>query len=241
MMSTSKQPNKKAFKDWFDREAAQMMASQIAGALPSFDKRKFVRVASSNLEQLGFHARVAQFSNALAATLPDDIPAALHILTESLPQAQQNCDQVTDGWLQWPVGKFIADQGLPYFDESFAAMIELTKRFSAEFAVRPFVEAESEKTFDRLLALTRDPNPHVRRWCSEGVRPLLPWGKKLRGLVDDPSPIWPILEELKDDEELYVRRSVANNLNDISKHHPDAVVAKCHFLEKRWERTSAIG
>ena len=107
------------------------------------------------------------------------------------------------------------------------AMIELTQRFSSEYAVRPFVERYPEATFKRLLALTDDPSPHVRRWCSEGTRPRLPWGAKLHHLVADPSPIWPILEALKDDDELYVRRSVANNLNDIGKDHAALVVERC--------------
>ena len=232
-MSKKEQPEKKAFKDWFDKEAVARMGAQISGAWSKFDQKKFERLALRDLNQLEFHGRVAQFSDALAAMLPDDIPEALAILTRSLPEALPDCEQVTDGWLQWPVGKFIADHGLPHFDESFSAMTELTKRFSAEFAVRPFVDTYPEKTFERLLSFTSDPNPHVRRWCSEGVRPRLPWGQKLRKLVGDPTPIWPILEALKDDEELYVRRSVANNLNDISKDHPDLVVARCRAWSKK--------
>ena len=110
-------------------------------------------------------------------------------------------DRHTDGWLQWPLGQFIADHGLDHFDASMHAMEELTQRFSSEFAVRPFVEQLPEKTFEALLGKTTHTSPHVRRWCSEGVRPRLPWGRKLRALVDDPSPIWPILEALKDDDE----------------------------------------
>ena len=98
--------------------------------------------------------------------------------------------------------------------------------------MRPFLERHPEATFERLLELTTHPNAHVRRWCSEGTRPRLPWGKKLTTLVVDPSPIWPILEALKDDEEIYVRRSVANHLNDVGKDHPGLVVARC----KAWSK-----
>lgn len=160
--------------------------------------------------------------------------ASLRTLTKSLPDPLPNADAVTDGYLQWPIGQYIADHGLEHYDASMNAMIELTQRFSSEFAVRPFVELHPDRTFGRLLELTGHPNLHVRRWCSEGTRPRLPWGKKLRDLVADPSPIWPIVEALKDDPELYVRRSVANNLNDIAKDHPKLVVKRC----RQWSRKS---
>ena len=224
---------RKAFKDYFDASAARAMATQLTAAMPTFDWRKFVRLASCNLDGLEFAARVRQFSNAMAATLPSSVPSALAVLTESLPEPLPDCDSITDGWRQWPVGQFIADHGIDHFDASMSTMIELTKRFSSEYAVRPFVEHRPRETFERLLTLTEDPNPHVRRWCSEGTRPRLPWGKKLHALVRDPSPIWPILEALKDDDELYVRRSVANNLNDIAKDHVDPVVGRC----ERWSRS----
>ena len=106
-------------------------------------------------------------------------------------------------------------------------MYALTQRFTAEYAVRPFVEHYPEESVSILYDLVGDESPHVRRWCSEAVRPRLPWGKVLKALVEDPEPILPILEALIDDPELYVRRSVANNLNDISKDHPELVVDLC--------------
>lgn len=221
---------RRLFKDYFDQNAARALADQLRTVWPKFDRRAFVRNATKGLEALEFAGRVQRFSDALAETLPDDIPRALALLTESLPPPLPNCDSVTDGWLQWPVGQFIADHGVPHFDASMTAMIALTQRFSSEFAVRPFVEQHPEPTFARLVALTAHDSPHVRRWCSEGVRPRLPWGKRLAALVANPGPIWPILEALKDDPELYVRRSVANNLNDIAKDHPDAVVKRA----KNW-------
>ena len=232
MSTTTKKSERKAFKDWFDKAAARDLAAQVARAMPSFDQDQFVRVASRNLHVLEFAGRVQQFSQALAVTLPKSIPNALDVLTNSLPDPLPDCESVTDGWLQWPVGQFIADYGVEHFDASMGAMVELTQRFSSEYAVRPFVDRYPQATFERLLSLTNDASPHVRRWCSEGVRPRLPWGKKLQDLVANPKPIWPILEALKDDDELYVRRSVANNLNDIAKDHADLVVQRC----QAWSR-----
>lgn len=238
-MATGGDGERKAFKDYFDRAAARALGKQVAAVYPKLDERAFVRRACDGLEGLAFAARVQRFSDALRAALPDP-PRGIELLRDSLPPPLPDTESVTDGWLQWPIGQYIADHGLDHFEVSMEAMRKLTMRFSSEFAVRPFVERRPEETFARLLTLTADESPHVRRWCSEGTRPRLPWGKKLRALVADPSPIFPILEALRDDPELYVRRSVANNLGDIAKDHPDRVLARCRAwnegasAERRW-------
>jgi 3-methyladenine DNA glycosylase AlkC len=99
----------------------------------------------------------------------------------------------------------------------------LTQRFSAEFAVRPFIDAHPEVALATLSRWTADPSAHVRRLVSEGSRPRLPWGMQLKALIADPSPTLPLLRALQDDPSDYVRRSVANHLNDIAKDHPDVV------------------
>ena len=116
----------------------------------------------------------------------------------------------------------------------------LTRRFSAEFSIRPFLVRDQARTLARLLEWTTDPDPHVRRLCSEGSRPRLPWGMRLTAFVQDPGPVLPILERLKDDPSLYVRRSVANHLGDIAKDHPERVFALCQAWldgasnERKW-------
>ena len=225
-------------KDWFDREAAIRLAAQIRAVRPDFDSERYVRLASRGLQELEFKDRVEKFAWALKETLPQHLPTALAVLTESLPAPLPDCDSPTDGWLQWPAGAFIAHYGRPSFDDSFEAMYALTQRFTAEYAVRPFLEHYFEESLSVLSDLVEDENPHVRRWCSEALRPRLPWGKVLKSLVEDPEPVIPILEALIDDPEPYVRRSVANNLNDISKDHPDLVVDLCEdwFDEGNEER-----
>ncbi|BET67923.1 DNA alkylation repair protein [Opitutales bacterium ASA1] len=229
MSTTPDTEERKPFKDWFDRAAAEALAAQVAAACPAFDRKRFVRDATRGLADLEFHGRVQRFSDALAAQL---LPLAgsaeaVRILARSLPPILPDTESVTDGWRQWPLGQFIADHGVADVDASMEAMIELTQRFSSEFAVRPFIETHPQVVLARLLELTSHPSPHVRRWCSEGTRTRLPWGRRLDSLVRDPAPLWPILEALKDDPELYVRRSVANNLNDIAKDHPGLVVDRC--------------
>lgn len=225
---------RKSHKDWFDREAAKALAKQIATVDRKFDSKKFTRVCCKGLDTLEFNARVKQFSQAMRECLPADYPRAAKLLEQSLPEALPDCESVTDGWLQWPVGQFVADYGLPHFDESMQLMVELTQRFSAEYAVRPFMQHRSKETFKFLKGNLAHESPHVRRWCSEGCRTRLPWGVKLTDLVDDPAPVIPILNALKDDPELYVRKSVANNLNDLSKDHPSMVVDLCG----KWAKNS---
>lgn len=232
MRTEDKTTDRKPFKDWFDREAARRLAAQVHAVWSGFDRKRFIALATKKLIDLEFQGRVQQFSDALAATLPDDRAKAIDILTRSLPPLLPDCEAVNDGWLQWPVGQFIADHGLPHFETSMQAMTELTMRFSSEFAVRPFLLERPAKTYAYLYRLTSHTNPHVRRWCSEGTRPRLPWGKRLPAVIDNPKSSWPILEALKDDPELYVRKSVANHLNDISKDHPDLVVARCRAWKK---------
>jgi 3-methyladenine DNA glycosylase AlkC len=114
----------------------------------------------------------------------------------------------------------------------------LTQRFTAEFSIRPFLEHHPQATLERLAQWTQDPSEHVRRLVSEGTRPRLPWGRRLKAFQADPTPVLNLLERLKDDPSLYVRRSVANNLNDIGKDHPDRLVAlACRW----WSESTRLG
>jgi len=109
-------------------------------------------------------------------------------------------------------------------DISIDALGRYTEYMSSEFAVRPFIINYEEKMMTQMYAWSKDENEHRRRLSSEGCRPALPWGCALPKYKEDPTPILPILEELKNDSSLFVRKSVANNLNDISKTHPDLVI-----------------
>ena len=124
------------------------------------------------------------------------------------------------GWIVWPLSEFIARRGLEDPGRALAALHAMTQRFTAEWAIRPFIARHPALTFATLERWTRDPSPQVRRLCSEGTRPRLPWGAVLRNLIDDPSPTLPLLQALHDDPSEDVRRSVANHLNDIGRDHP---------------------
>jgi 3-methyladenine DNA glycosylase AlkC len=136
-----------------------------------------------------------------------------------------------------PHAAFVARHGTAHFAPSMRALEQITKRFTGEFAIRPFIERYPDEAMAQLEAWTGDDDVHVRRLVSEGTRPRLPWGERLRAFMRDPTPVLALLERLKDDDDRYVQRSVANNLNDISKDHPAVVVDVC----RRWMRDAPKG
>ncbi len=127
---------------------------------------------------------------------------------------------------------FVEVFGKDFFDESMNALEFFTEFGTSEFAVRQFIKSDQKRAFEFLQKWSKSKNHHVRRLASEGCRPRLPWGEVLYDLKKDPTPILPILENLKNDESEYVRKSVANNLNDISKDHPQLVLQQI----KKWQK-----
>ena len=204
---------------------------------PGFDRRRFEQHAATGLDALEFKARAMQLADALQATLPDRFADAAEVLEASLAPpvpldaagepaglSDAQAEQGLAGWVVWSMGEFVARQGMADVPRALACLHALTQRFSAEFAIRPFVRDHPALVFDTLTRWTQDPSAHVRRLVSEGSRPRLPWGLRLQALVQDPSPTLPLLATLQDDRSAYVRRSVANHLNDIAKDHPEVVV-----------------
>ncbi|EJJ26063.1 DNA alkylation repair protein [Rhizobium sp. CF142] len=213
------------------------MADRIAGNAPSFDKERFVRLATDGLAGLEMMERSALIRDALFTTLPEDFPEAAAILKASLPTSGR---AGLSGWMLLPVNQFIAARGPDHFDLGIDLLKGLTPHFTAEFGIRPFIHRDQQRALAIISGWIDDANHHVRRLASEGTRPRLPWAMRLPQLVRDPSPILPILTALMDDPEDYVRRSVANSLNDIAKDHPDLVAAfiaghiEGATAERRW-------
>ena len=217
------------FKNLFNRDLILTM-SGLFDRLEGFDKGAFERIALAGLDDLEMMERSAQITGAMKAAIPGSMPDLLRPLSELLhPDLTDDISggpsdaRGLRGWACVPVGNYVADTCLQYPEFALQFLAELTKRFSAEFAVRPFFRDHPDITIGKALEWTKDPNHHVRRLASEGSRPRFPWGIRLQDFVKDPAPILPILAALKDDPSEYVRRSVANNLNDIAKDHPDIV------------------
>lgn len=209
------------------------MADIIAANAPAFDSGRFTRLATGGIESLELMERAALIRDALFATLPENFPEAAAILGASLPAAGK---AGLTGWMLLPVNQFIAARGVSDFDIALDLLKALTSHFTAEFGIREFIHQDQERALATISRWVEDPNHHVRRLASEGTRPRLPWAMRLPLLVKEPAPILPILTALMDDPEDYVRRSVANSLNDIAKDHPDLVAA---FIAEHIDAASA--
>ncbi|MGR4884650.1 DNA alkylation repair protein [Streptomyces sp. LARHCF249] len=167
---------------------------------------------------LGYSARVAAVRDAVLADLPGDWAAFEAVVRTAL------ADPGFEGWMTFPVNEAVAVRGLEVFEPGLALLHDLTPRLTAESAVRPFLRADPARALAVMRGWTADPDPHVRRLASEGTRPRLPWAPQLPAFVADPRPVLPVLDALYRDESPYVRRSVSNHLNDISRDHPGPAV-----------------
>jgi 3-methyladenine DNA glycosylase AlkC len=218
-------------KNHFGVDIPGKIAAMIVPVAPNFPAAAFVRDVLDGYEALDLLPRGWKIAEALHRHLPADYAQAIEILLASLgPKLEQTEANGMAPFLYLPHVCFVAKYGLDHFEASMRAQYELTQRFSAEFSIRPYLEKHRAATLARLEAWTTDPSPHVRRLVSEGTRPRLPWASRLREFQKDPRPVLKLLELLKDDPDLYVRRSVANNLNDIGKDHPALLVETA----RRW-------
>ena len=197
------------------------IASMVSAVFPAFPAKVFLRDALSGYEALELMQRGRHIARVLRRHLPEPYPKAVDILMASAAQPSgRDPTSSMAGFLFMPHCFFVAEYGLDDFEPSMRAQYLLTQRFTAEFSIRPFLIQHPEATLARLKQWARDPSAQVRRLVSEGSRPRLPWASRLPAFQADPRPVLELLELLKDDPSLYVRRSVANNLNDIGKDHP---------------------
>ena len=228
-------------KDGLGAAAVERIAAALSGSIRDFPTERFAAAALAGLDALELKERVNHLIAVLNDFLPDDFEQAAEILIGLKTRWDRgDPNDNLGGFAAWPLIDYVGEHGLAHPRKSLAALKELTSMFSAEFAIRPFLVTHSALTLRTLDAWSSDPDEHVRRLVSEGARPRLPWGRQLPEFIRDPSPVLPLLEKLKDDPSEYVRRSVANHLNDISKDHPEPVIALCARwnidapAERRW-------
>ena len=219
-------------KFFFDERLVRRIASSIQGVWPDFPARTFIAEAKTGLDDKELKERGRHIAAALGRALPADFERAVDILLRSLETPASRDEGAMSSFFYLPHLTFVAERGLEHFEASMRAQHAFTQVFTAEFSIRPFLLRDPERSLARLRIWATDPSTHVRRLVSEGTRPRLPWAQRLPAFIEDPTPVLELLEILKDDPEPYVRNSVANNLNDIAKDHPDRIVALCrHWLE----------
>lgn len=200
------------------------------GLAHAFDGEAFHRDAMTGLQDLELKARVKHIAAVLRAHLDEDYTVALSHLVGLLDRSERS-DKPAYQFTHWPMAQFVEDHGLEHLEASAAAMKRITTRFTCEFAVRPFLVRYPEEMLAEMHRWASDEDVHVRRNASEGIRPRLPWGLRLQHFVEDPRPVFGLLERLRKDPEEYVRRSVSNCLNDVAKDHPAALMD----LLERWD------
>ncbi|AKA25157.1 DNA alkylation repair protein [Pseudomonas chlororaphis] len=207
-------PSAPALKEIFNRERLEHIAREMLAVDPAFDHHGFLDHATRDLAGLSVMQRLARVSESLHAVLPTGYEDNLTRLYALAPRLDSR-------FVCMFLPHYVASYGRHDFPRSMAALKHFTTFGSSEFAIRPFLASDLPRTLAVLREWAGDANEHVRRLASEGSRPRLPWSFRLEAIQADPELAAPILEQLKADPSLYVRKSVANHLNDIAKDHPD--------------------
>lgn len=219
-------------QDLIPPDAPARLAAMLRQAWPRFPAHAFVAQVEPGFTALGLMDRGRRMADALHTHMPRDFPQAARVLVESMgpplgldargePLAVPGAP---GGFFYLPHSMWLSQAGLDHLDAAMAAQHALTQRFTAEFSLRPYLARDPQAVLRRLAAWVEDENAHVRRAGSEATRPRLPWAQHLPAFIADPRPVLPLLDKLRDDPSSYVRRSVANHLNDIGKDHPQLLL-----------------
>lgn len=254
------------FKNRIDTQSIGRLAAVLQRAEPNFAAGVFVRRASRGLGPLELKGRISHVAAALAATLPQDFAVAAAVVERMLDALDESADGSAEGsvdeshdrnvdananrnareraderadfgaWELWPVTEWIARAGLADPERALALLGRLTRRASAEFAVRPFIDAHPDVALCLLRKWVRSKDEHLRRLASEGTRPRLPWASRLKSARD---PAWTLelLEPLVDDDSEYVRRSVSNHLNDLCR---EDEALGLRVADEWWRRAESV-
>lgn len=193
------------------------LAGLITEQFPGFAEQEFYHdIVAGDWPDLALKARMSRITQMLFRHLPNDFHESLDIL--------KPVSTHFSGFEAMFFPEFVALHGLDDWEVSLPALAHFTQYSSSEFAVRPFIKQNSKRMMQQMYEWSFHENEHVRRLSSEGCRSRLPWAMALPAFKQDPAPVMQILRNLLQDESMYVRKSVANNLNDIAKDHPDVVI-----------------
>ncbi len=220
------------FREVINPSTVSSLSENIKAVWDDFEQEAFREsIIPKLVDELSLNDRNTLVSRALHQFLPNEYKQAINILLESFGEELGHYAETGDTlsgfevFYYMPIGTYVATYGTEQkdFDISIKALYEITKRFTSEGPIRAFLIKYPKETMAYLHKWVHDENLHVRRLVSEGSRPRLPLAGRLKEFQKDPNPVLELLEILKEDPSLYVRRSVANNLNDIGKDNPKAV------------------
>lgn len=221
------------FKDIYNQTFFDGFTDNLRIVIQNFDKDDFLsKIINEDWIHKELKQRVRHISTVLKETFPNNYEQSVSIMIDLLKLSRKNQTDLSLEYLFFP--DFIEQYGLENYDLSIQAIEHITQFITCEFAVRPFIVKFPQKMMKQMFIWSSHPNDKVRRLSSEGSRPRLPWAMALPTLKTDPQPILPILDNLKNDESEFVRKSVANNLNDISKDNPELVIQ----IANRWKSES---
>ncbi|MEW7007156.1 DNA alkylation repair protein [Lentilitoribacter sp. EG35] len=214
----------KKLKEWFDRDCALRIGAAIEPNYDNFDTEKYADEVDEGVNGLELKDRVYLMAKALRDQLPDDYSKAGEVLEYSLgsPLETEEGMFIKGYWLM-PIARLVEEFGLENFDISMRLNEKITMRHTSEYSVRPYIERDTAKALQYMNNWAQSQNVHVRRLAVEGGRPRLPWAKQLNTFINNPEPMLKLIEPLKEDTSKYVRKSIANLINDVSKDHPDRI------------------
>lgn len=227
-------PNTESLKitDYFGVNLAELISEKLHQAYPDFDFRGYQAYIGERCEGLSYTQRVELHADGLRRFLPEDYVQSVRVLVSILGEENpEETGMFKHFYWVLPIGKFVEKYGLDHFSESMAAIAEITKRNTGEYAVRPYIRMYPEESLKIIETWAVSGNFHLRRLASEGLRPKLPWATKLDVFIEEPDPVFQILELLREDPVKFVQKSVANHLTDYLKVNPEPTRA----LIRRWQ------
>jgi 3-methyladenine DNA glycosylase AlkC len=216
----------------FGENLAILLANKISIVYPKFDTKKFTLNIKKNCDNKTLTQRVELIADTLLAHLPEDYKRAIVILKNIMGEENPyETGMFKEYYWLMPVGKFIEKYGLKDYEISINAIEELTKRNTGEYAIRPFIKQYPTETLKQMKQWAMSDHFHLRRLACEGLRPKLPWAAKLDLFIENPTPVFEILDLLKKDPIKFVKKSVANHLTDYIKVNPKATLE----LIEKWK------
>ena len=217
----------------FNNQLVSQLGLNILKYYPDFKFNNFKTYIGIFDDSITLNERLNLITNALTKYMPKDFCESAQIIKKTLPQYYKT-DNNWNQFIWMPVSNFVARNGCneKYLSISFDLLEEITKHFTCEYAVRPFIEKFEKETINQFKIWTANKNQNIRRLVSEGSRPRLPWARQIKIFKENPLPCLELLQILRNDDSKYVQKSVANHMNDILKTNPKIAL---NFLRK-WKK-----